>query len=381
MIICEKDKCSACGLCIEICPQNVIQLKLDAFGFYYPEIDEAGCIECGQCKLSCPQNLHDTTNSILKTYTGYSTDCDLLKNSTSGGIIGALYQKILEQGGYVAGVKWDNVKSCSFFLTNVEKETREFHGSKYIGAKTQKIYNKVKDKLNANFPVIFVGTPCQCAALRSYLKRDYEQLLVVDFVCHGVSSSLVLERYIDLLEKENDKVRCYLMRSKEKGYSSKTEKIIYYGEKSLIEPFYQSVFGYPFAANLSVREGCLQCKYASTNRVSDITVGDWMVGLSEEEEQKGVSLVVVNTEKGSEIVQEISEEKRVVLKTIPCETAIRCCYRLSHKSDVPKYRGRFLSELKENKKDIKKLTRYYMRKNNLTIIQLCWKLKRLVIKN
>lgn len=377
MIICEEDKCCACGLCAEICPKNSIQLKLNTSGFYYPTIDGESCIECGQCKLYCPQNSEDTTNSILKTYVGYSMDRELLQKSTSGGIIGELYQKILEQGGYVAGVKWDNAKSCSFLLTNLREEMQEFHGSKYIGVKLKNIYNQVKEKLDLGFYVMFVGTPCQCAALKKYLRKNYEKLLLVDFICHGVSSNLVLEKYIDFLESGGYRVKQYTMRSKKNGYSAKLSQITYQEKESLIESFYKSTFGYPFASNLSVREGCLQCRYASTNRISDITVADWMVDLSEEEQKSGASLIVVNTDKGINIIRRLCEEKKIILKDISLEKAIQNCYRLSHKSDIPKYREKYLSDLKKDK-NIEKLTKYYIRKSNCIVARLCRKLKHLV---
>lgn len=377
MIICEEDKCCACGLCVEICPENAIQLKLNESGFYYPIIDEVRCIECGQCKLSCLQNLADTTNSILKTYVGYSTDNDLLRKSTSGGIIGELYQKILERRGYIAGVKWDNAKSCSFVLTNQKEEMMGFHGSKYIGAKLKKIYNKVQEKLDLDYPVMFVGTPCQCEALKKYLGKNHEKLLLVDFICHGVSSNLLLEKYIDFLEKGGDKVNQYIMRSKEKGYSAKVSKISYQNKEALIESFYESTFGYPFAANLSVREGCLQCRYASINRISDITVADWMVDLSEEEQENGVSLIVVNTDKGINIIRRLCEENRVVLRDISLEKVIQYSYRLSHKSEIPKYREEYLSELKKDN-NIEKLTKRYIKRNNRTVIRVYRKLRHLV---
>lgn len=379
MKICNDNKCSACELCAQLCSKNAIEFCVDDYGFRFPKINENRCVNCGICIKECPQNSEDKSNNILKTYVGYSTDLDLLKKSTSGGIVGELYKEIIHRNGYIAGVRWENVKEAGFFLSNTQESILGYHGSKYIGARINNIYITIKEKLDQNNLVLFVGTPCQCAALKRYLKKEYENLYLVDFICHGVSSELVLDRYIDYWEKDNKKIRTYIMRSKENGYSQKNQKIVYNDGNLKIENFYSSTFGFPFASGISLRESCFSCKYASKNRVSDITVGDWMEMLTEEEKENGASLVVVNTVRGGELLEQIVCDKRIDLKEIPEKMALERAYRLSHKSPVPKLRKAYLQALKSNNNSIDVLTRKFMKKSQNTLIRRLYRIKKIFL--
>ena len=190
--------------------------------------------------------------------------------------------------------------------------------------------------------VCFVGTPCECAALRNYLQYDYEKLIIVDFICHGVASEKVLKKYIKETEQKHGKIFQYKMRSKEEGYLKFNEKFTFVDGTSYVDSFYKNDFGYLFASGISLREGCYGCKYVGLDRVSDITVGDWTHNIGN---TNGVSLLIENSKTGGRVIEELLAEKQINVQLVEKEIVVTNTYRLTHVATVPKPRKHFFANI------------------------------------
>ena len=300
-------KCTGCKMCEQICPVNAIKMIENSEGFIEPVIDKNKCIKCSVCYKRCPQ-LNDIKiiNKLDKpqTFAAKNKNKNEQKQSSSGGIFSVLARYILENKGVIYGASFDNNLNLNHIRIENLEELYKLRGSKYLQSNTQETFRLVKQDLNSNIKVLYVGTPCQIAGIRNYLGKNYNNLLLVDLVCHGVPNQKIFNRYIEWLgKKSNSKVKNYAFRSKEKnswGLNSKVEfennKIKYIDAN--LDPYYKS-----FLDGTTYRECCYSCKYANTNRVGDITIADYW-GIEEEHpsfyDTNGVSAVIINTKIGKQ---------------------------------------------------------------------------------
>ena len=195
--ICEQNKCTGCGMCTNICPEQAIKLKEGLHGFVFPIIDESLCINCGLCEIKCPSNLEKQCRStVQEVYAAWNHDKKVRKESSSGGIFTLIAEKLLEEGGVVAGVAWDEQFHPHHVMCDNVNDLEKLRGSKYSQSNTGDIYRIIKHELSTGRKVLFSGTPCQNAALKSYLGKDYYNLFMVDLVCHGVPSNKILDDYL-----------------------------------------------------------------------------------------------------------------------------------------------------------------------------------------
>ena len=187
--IISKDKCTGCELCANVCNHNAIKMVSDDMGFYYPDINEA-CIECNLCKIKCNERLIKTNNYLEpETYAAWSKDKDIRYNSTSGGLFSELANEIIRMGGCVVGAQYNEDNLVEHVLVENLIGIEKIRQSKYIQSRSGNIYQIVKKMLNENRYVVFCGTPCQVAALNSYLEhKNFERLITIDFICRGVNS-------------------------------------------------------------------------------------------------------------------------------------------------------------------------------------------------
>ncbi len=278
----DKESCCGCYVCYNVCGVGAIAFKDDEYGFTYPFIDETKCIGCNMCREVCDfQSGMIPKTKPIKAYAAVNINEDVLKLSSSGGVFGAFAKYFLSKGGIVFGCAYNENMEPLHISAENEQDMIKIHGSKYVQSNTYDIYTKVKAYLIQNKKVLFTGTPCQVAALKSYLGADYNNLLTVDFVCHGVPSVYIFKKYISYLEeKHRIKVTDYRFRSKARGWPAFVQEIkcIKLCDASSItirlgaeEEFY---LPYYLKGNLS-RPSCFECKYASPERVSDITMGDF----------------------------------------------------------------------------------------------------------
>ena len=312
----KKSECCGCEACTNICPKKCIHMKYDEEGFRYLDIDKKECINCGLCEKICPIKNEPKKECLneLQFYAGYNKDDEALGKSSSGGIFWLLVTKILEQKGVVYGVVQDSTFDIKFKRADNIEDCKKFRGSKYLQANVNNIYNLVKEDLENEKVVLFSGTPCQVAGLYNFLRKDYEKLYTCDVVCHGVPSNKVYEKYIEHVEKENNKkVKNVQWRNKTNGWGPNKVAIIFDDNTSLIKPSRQNMFQNGFLINLYLRPSCYECKYARLPRVGDISLADfWGYDgeLVEENENKGLSAIIISSEKGVNLFNSIKHNVR-----------------------------------------------------------------------
>lgn len=307
--------CCGCSGCEQICPKNCISMKPDSEGFLYPEVDESICIECGICIKHCPILTDVSRCNIPKVYAAKYKDRGSTFKSTSGGLFIPIAKSVLSMGGVVFGCAYDENLVAKHIKVETEDELYQLQSSKYVQSDTRGIYKQVKTELQNGKEVLFSGTGCQAAGLRSFLGKDYGNLLITDIVCHGVPSPKLFKNYIDYMGKKlGGTLTSYNFRSKEKrGWD------LYYkaenGQKSksdygFFDPYYSA-----FLYCKTYRESCYECKFANKNRVSDITLADyWGIQKFHPEffDENGVSLVLVNTEKGKKYLEKIKDKLEII---------------------------------------------------------------------
>lgn len=305
-------ECAGCRTCEKICPKQAIEMIENQEGFLIPRIDKNKCVNCGICVQRCPQLSKNINNSInQKAYAAKIKDKETLMESSSGGIFSAISKHCIENNGKVYGAAFDNDFKVIHVGVNSQDELSRLRGSKYVQSDTLNTFNEVKQDLINNIKVVYSGTPCQIAGLKSFLGKDYENLLTVDLVCHGVPSPKIFKKYKEFLEKKfKSKITFFSFRDKEKRGWGENLKIYFKNGKKMklfgfLDPYYKTFL----EANLN-RECCYNCKYANSSRVGDITLADFW-GIYDEYpnfyDKNGVSAVIVNTEKGTKIWNSIKE--------------------------------------------------------------------------
>ena len=312
----EKKDCCGCGACMNICPKTAIHMEKDEYGFVYPRIDTEKCVECGACKKVCAFQNEAARRQPQRVYAIASKNNDLIKKSASGGLFATMAMYVLEQGGCVYGAVMQH-EEHGLYTRHVCCKTKEelyrLQGSKYVQSSLGNIFKDVKTKLENDILVLFSGTPCQVDALKSYLRKDYLNLLTVDIICHGVPNEQFFNDYIHYTEKKiGGEIKEFKFRDKSAGWglnarakytNDKGEEANY--SVSYLESSYYDLF---LSAKI-YRENCYKCPYATGNRCGDITIGDYW-GIEDEHpetlvhnggrlsEKSGISVSLLNSDKG-----------------------------------------------------------------------------------
>ena len=346
--ISNKDNCSGCHACSNACPVECITMKPDKEGFVYPEIDKGKCINCGKCVKVC-----NIINPIISTntpqaYACYNKNDDIRKNSSSGGIFTLIAEYILDLNGVVFGAAFDKDFTVKHIEVTQKEQLNLLRGSKYVQSKIGDTYKFVKKYLDAGRVVLFTGTPCQIDGLIKFLGgRKYDNLYTQDIICHGVPSQKVLNEYIKFVRNScNKNIESIYFRNKDVGWKNFCVKIEFanndYISKDLRTDHYMKGFLY----NLYLRPSCYNCHSKSINRNSDITLADfWGIDniLPEMNDDKGTSLIFVNTEKGVKLFDGISE--KTVYQKVDYREAVKynsSAYVSVHK---PKYRDKVIKKI------------------------------------
>lgn len=303
----DKNKCCGCSACAESCPVHALTMVADEEGFAYPVIDHSKCIKCGICERVCSFKpsvpLKEQSYWELKT-----KDPDVRRRSRSGAAFFELARKVILQNGVVYGVGIVKGTKVQYCRAESLEECITMQGSKYVECSANGIIHSVYDDLKAGKKVLFSGTPCQVAGLLSYLARQkaitLDNLLTVDIICHGVPSQKIYYSYIRFLEKKyKGTVRDFKFRDKTYGWRNHIESFVVNGKT-----YFKDTYSGMFYSNYFLRPSCGSCPFTSFDRPADITIGDFL-GISNvkngADDNKGVSVVIVNTPKGEAYLQSI----------------------------------------------------------------------------
>lgn len=307
--------CCGCSACAAVCPKRAIKMTQNNKGFYVPNVDAKLCVNCGACEKVCPQINQEKKKATFQpvAYAYRNKDLRIVKNSSSGGIFWSLGQKIIDCSGVVYGCAWSgDLKAQHVRVTTID-ELKRLQKSKYVQSDLNDTFRSVRNDLDKGKPVLFSGTPCQIAGLYRFLKLNYEKLVTVDIICHGVPSAKVLKTYITYCEEKlGSKITSIDFRNKDNGWIDLSLKMSFEKRESVLrkasdDPYYRA-----FLSNLSLSDACGCCSFNCIPRQSDITMGDyWGYKNPKYHENLGVSCVVVNTEKGRILIETVtSPEER-----------------------------------------------------------------------
>lgn len=356
--------CTGCHACVNICPANCIIMKESESGFLNPVINQSLCINCGQCEKICPVLHMPEMNAETVAYAMKNCDENVRKRSTSGGIFSLLAEYVLDRGGIIWGAAYESDFSVRHIVVSDRKELSLLQGAKYVQSVIGTSFQEVKRELQKGRIVLFSGTPCQCAGLKSFLGKAYENLITVDMVCHGVPSPKAWQAYIDYRsQKENAGNRPVKinMRSKASGWSHYGYSTEFDYGNSKISRIQNSrdLFMKAFIGNICLRSSCSDCIAKGVDRCTDFTLGDyWGIWNQHPEfdDNKGTSVVFVHSQKGREILNQVREN------TVWLEVDIKAAYRengsVVNSSAMHTARGDFLAGVTaENFEEI--VSRYF----------------------
>ncbi|MEE1172376.1 MAG: Coenzyme F420 hydrogenase/dehydrogenase, beta subunit C-terminal domain [Ruminococcus sp.] len=319
MRICNTEKCTGCSACFNTCTHKAIILAENQQGFLYPIVDETKCVKCNLCTQICPVNYPTKPNDNLHVYAALVKDDSERAKSSSGGIFACLAQKVIKTGGYVYGAVVDEHLVVRHVEAHSIEELEQQRNSKYVQSNIGLTYQQAKKHLKNGEQVLFSGTPCQIAGLRNYLKNDYPNLLTVDILCHGVPSPGMFRKYVKSEEEiAGNKMQNILFRSKVFGWKHLVCVRMF---DNGAEADWGDTFVPGFLKNYFLRESCYSCEYTTEKRQGDITLGDYW-GYHEsapdfiEDDDKGISLVIINTKKGQNAFNNIHKEIAFANRTL-----------------------------------------------------------------
>lgn len=323
----NQNACVGCTACASICPKQCIEMKKDSNGFAYPGIiHPTSCVECGMCERVCPiLNERVKNNGLPSAYAALSKEESVRMNSSSGGIFSELAKIVISQHGVVYGAAYDEKFEVHHCCVDNVDELHRLQGAKYAESSLGNLFIDILDRLKQEQFVLFSGTPCQVAGLKSFVRKDFDNLICVDFVCHGVPSPMVWKSYIEYRAKEDaDGKLPYSinLRSKETGWSKYQYSNVFEYEngKQYSTISSTNLFMKLFVGDYISRSSCSDCHFKGYNRVSDITLGDfWGIWDIEPEmdDNKGTSVVLVHSDKGKKLWRDISS--RIKYKEVSLE--------------------------------------------------------------
>ena len=318
MEICPKNKCTGCFACVNICPVKCISVQEDSYGELHPMVDESLCKQCGLCKKVCPNNVNLSYAYPSHCYASWISDKAKRRICASGGIGTVMAEYVIrELQGVVFGSRYDNELCPVMTYTENIEELESFKGSRYVQSIVGKdTYIQVKDFLVLGRAVLFIGTPCQVVGLKTFLRKEYSNLITVDLICHGVCPTKYFQEEVmhicienglmgikDVRFRGNDGKNFCLSFWKDKRKDNSYRCV--YNKRGMLQYYFAG-----FLLGVSMRENCYSCNYARPDRISDITIGDF-IGLGNEKPfpypRRNVSSVTTNTEKGFKFYQYMSE--------------------------------------------------------------------------
>lgn len=326
--------CTGCGLCANVCSKDAIRMVWSKEGFLTPEVDVNACINCGACVKACPaqpghqQKQQSTALETPSAYGGWHAEEDTHLASSSGGIFTALADEVFAEGGCVFGVVWANKDTARFSKAENKEELAAMRGSKYTQAIPGMVYREVRAELKKGRRVLFCGTACQVYALRQYLRKDYENLLLVDILCHGVPSRNLLLGYIREWERQEGKtIERIRFRDKATDWQNYQVTKIFTDGSTISHCNKEDMFIRLFIGDLALNQACYACPHARFPRTGDITLGDFWGNLQHLHPdwpiRKGIGSLLANTDKGKRILKSLEESGQIHLHPEPVENLLQ----------------------------------------------------------
>lgn len=349
-----ESECCGCGACVEVCPTNCISFAENNETFLFPKIDRSKCVSCKKCENVCPFNKPRENKITPKSiFFGVHKNKETVFKSSSGGAFSSVGKILLKDGYTVCGVKWNGLKVVNSFADN-EKDFEKFRKSKYILSDTNRCFSKIKNMLSQGEKVLFVSTPCQVEALKNFLTKPSENLFTIDLVCHGGPGQKLFDIYIEETEKTHkNKIKEYSFRNKEplKGrINTRSAKITFENGKEIITDAKKDPFLRAYYSRLFFRKSCLKCPFANLNRPGDITLGDgWGAEKTDNRlnPETGVSLIIINSDKGEKLLERIYKEGNMELFPISESEATAGNSALLHPTPRHRNREKFFENLKK----------------------------------
>lgn len=394
--ITDKDRCCGCNACVQICPKHCIAMYEDEEGFLYPEADALKCIKCDLCEKACPMLQQPPSIKPLYTYAAKHANDQIRMDSSSGGVFTLLAEEIIASGGVVFGARFDEKWEVVHDYADTMEGVIAFRGSKYLQSRVEDTFRQADIFLKKGRKVLFSGAPCQIAGLKRFLRKEYDHLYTVDFICHGVPSPEIWCKYIseeqsaqriklNLTDKTDFKIENIRFRDKRSGWRnySVTLSFSWQNEEGLRESvsrsdtFNKNRFIQGFLQNLYLRPSCYNCPSKCGKSGSDITIGDFW-GLCKYypdfDDDKGASAILVNNEKGKQLFDKIS----VLNLPVRYEEILESNLCIEKSVAIPEYRDFFWQSIEQ--KTLLELMKIIKKKNDSCFSDYILKLKYLIKK-
>lgn len=316
MVICEKDSCTGCSVCVSVCPKEAITLVEDDHGFAHPLIDEKRCVKCGLCKKVCPVHLQHKNKQTDDVFACWQLDEKKRFMATSGGVFTTVAEHFLSSGGIVYGAALESNCAVKHIRVSDVNDLSKLRGAKYAQSATSGIFEQVKYDLQAGTRVLFSGTPCQIAALKNYVGKAESGLYTIDVVCHGVASPKFFMDYLaHIRKKQGGEIATVNFRYKKPCWSVYSMRIEFTDGRVYIADKFQDPFLYLFsskAGDLTLRRSCFTCQFTTPERIGDMTLGDFWNIKAERYAQRsieqGTGLVLINSQKGQELFDSVKAQ-------------------------------------------------------------------------
>lgn len=332
--VCDPEKCTGCMACTDICPKNAIELKDSIRSLNAVKLTDK-CINCKACEQVCPVNHPIEKKEPFEWHQGWANDDAICAQGSSGGVASAIAYHFVETGGTVCSCAFQNGE-FTFCLTDNTEELHKFAGSKYVKSNPMGAYRATQTALKSGKKVLFIGLPCQVAAAKKFLKRNFDNFFSIDLICHGTPSVKLLEKFLNQYELT-------LSNLDNIQFRRKTSFSLSDGEKTIACKGTSDHYSIAFLSGLTYTENCYECQYAQWQRVSDITLGDsWGSML---ENKNGLSLILCQTEKGKKLL----EESDLHLEEVDIQTAVAHNHQLTAPMTKPNQKDAFFDGIDAGK--------------------------------
>ena len=348
-----NDYCTGCGLCSTVCPRGCISLVIDKLGNRKPIIDESKCIHCDKCKNYCPQNNFVISNDIpRRVYVGWNNDAQVRTKGASGGIASAIYKYCLENNIHTFGVRLDSNFIASYIEINTDVDIELCRNSKYVFSDFLTVIDKIKTYIDNGEKVLFIGLPCQVAAVKMLCNKHTENLIAIDLVCHGSCSNEYLIQYINFISHKY-KFRTSGITFRNPIFGTNNYVLSFYEGDNLkykrkvhSDDLYQMAYHY----SLDYRDSCYHCHYAKPERVGDITLSDFSgIGIIAEfnEDKKSISCIIISSDKGDAFIRELYNIGLICIQDRPIDEALKFEPKLKNPPKMHPKREVFIDSYRE----------------------------------